>query len=85
MSSVRIFSYAAQMSNDGNYKTIRGQALVSLHPNCIFAKFDKPAEWIIFNDITQTKSLQARDVTKVQPLWLLELANHYYSVENFPI
>ena len=75
------FSNAAQLGNDGLYKTIRGSVTVGLHPQSVFAKFGRLPEWIIFHDIVHAKSSQLREVTKIDPKWLIEIAPHYYSIQ----
>ena len=69
----------------GNYRTIRGNTVVSIHPSSIIAKFGVPPEWVIYNDVVQSKLPQLRDLTCVDPLWLIELANHYYTVKDIPL
>ena len=73
------FGNAARLAPDGRYKTIRGGQSVSLHSTSVLSKFGAPPEWVIFHDVIYTDSAQIRDVTKIEALWLLELAGNYYS------
>lgn len=73
------FGNAARLAPDGRYVTIRGGQSVSLHSTSVLAKFGAPPEWIIFHDIVFTDTAQIRDVTKIEALWLLELAGSYYT------
>lgn len=73
------FGNAARLAADGRYLTIRGGHSVTLHSTSVLSKFGAPPEWIIFHDIVFTDSAQIRDVTKIEALWLLELAGSYYT------
>ena len=73
------FGNAARLGPDGRYVTIRGGQSVALHSTSVLSKFGAPPEWIIFHDIVYTDCAQIRDVTKIEALWLLELAGSYYT------
>eukprot|EP01038_Epipyxis_sp_PR26KG_P007879 gene7879-10695_t len=75
------FSYAAKLGNDGFYHTVRGDAVVIPHYTSVLSKYGLPAEWIIFNEIFLSKTTQIREITQIEPLWLVELANHYYDLK----
>jgi HrpA-like RNA helicase len=74
------FANAAQLGSDGRYYTIRGKNAVEVHPNSVIARYGAPPEWVIFNDIVHTKAAMIREVTRIEPRWLLELAGHYYTL-----
>jgi len=76
------FANAAQLGNDGNYWTLKGKQAVSLHPNSVYNKFGIPPDWVIFNDVVHSKTSQIREVTKIEPQWLIEMANHYYELNR---
>ena len=77
------FGNAARLTPSGNYVTVRGQQLVAIHSNSVLSRFGAPAEWVVFNDVVFTTNAQIRDVSKIEPLWLLELASSYY-ISAFP-
>jgi HrpA-like RNA helicase len=73
------FSNAAQLGNDGLYRTIRGGSRVEVHHSSVYSRFGRLPEWVIFHELVHHKSAQIRDITKVEPRWLLEIAPHYYT------
>lgn len=79
------FSNAAKLGSDGLYHTIRGQTVVSVHPTSVFARFGTPPEWVIYNEVIHSKCPQIRDVTRVEPLWLVDVAKHYYATTNISL
>jgi ATP-dependent RNA helicase DDX35 len=73
------FDHAAQLGNDGKYCTVRGRIKVAVHSSSVLARYGAPPEWVVFNDMVHTKDALIRDVTKIDPRWLLEIAPHYYT------
>lgn len=76
------FANAAQLGSDGNYWTLKGRRVVTLHPNSVYFNFGIPPEWVIFNDVVHSKTAQIREVTKIEARWLVEMAHHYYELKN---
>ncbi|CAM9160360.1 unnamed protein product [Choristocarpus tenellus] len=72
------FANAARMGPDGQYRTVRDGVVVAIHPSSVLAHFGSPPEWIVFHEVTKTSQLFARDVSAVDPRWLIELAPHFY-------
>lgn len=72
------FSNAAQLGHGGKYWTVRGRVPVSVHQTSIYARFGTLPEWVIFHDVLHTSDIFIREITKIEPRWLLELASHYY-------
>ncbi|CAN0212375.1 unnamed protein product [Ectocarpus sp. 12 AP-2014] len=72
------FANVAKLSPDGRYRTVRDGTVVAIHPSSVLAHFGSPPEWILFNEISKTSQLFARDVSVVDPRWLIELAPHFY-------
>ena len=74
------FANAAQLASDGRYCTVKGKVVVVVHPSSIVAKYGSPPEWVIYNEVVHNKETQIREVTRIEPRWLLEYAPHYYSL-----
>ncbi|CAM9265782.1 unnamed protein product [Ectocarpus fasciculatus] len=72
------FANVAKLCPDGRYRTVRDSTVVAIHPSSVLAHFGSPPEWILFNEISKTSQLFARDVSVVDPRWLIELAPHFY-------
>lgn len=77
------FANAAQLGAGGKYWTVRGRIPVSLHPTSVLARFGAPSEWVLFHEVTHgDASTDIREVTKIEPRWLLEFAHHYYDTSR---
>ena len=79
------FSHAAKLYHDGSYRTIRGNVMVTAYYTSVIAKFGSPPEWIIYNEMffsNDTVGTQIREISKIDPTWLLEYAKHYYSLKQ---
>lgn len=77
------FANVAKLGNDGNYHTVRGEVTVSPHSSSCIANYGMLPEWVMYNEAISSKEgvhTQIRDVTRIDPLWLIELASHYYKV-----
>lgn len=73
------FFNAARLKSDGRYYTVRDGHPVALHSTSVLAKYGAPAEWIVYNDVVITSEPFLRDCSRIQPLWLMELAPHFYA------
>ena len=63
-------------------RTVRGNVSVTPHAQSVVAQLGSPPEWVIFGEIFLTKdSVEMREVSKIDPLWLVQLAEHYYSLK----
>lgn len=80
------FQNAARLGADGGYRTVRGGLPVRLHPSSVYARFagGPPPPWIVFCDAVLTSSTSedvlVRDVTAIDPRWLLEAAPAFFEV-----
>lgn len=72
------FANVAQLGSGGMYWTVRGRVPVTVHPTSVIARFGAPPEWVVFHDVVHTDAILIREVSKIQPMWLLDLAEHYY-------
>eukprot|EP00117_Sycon_ciliatum_P038968 scpid50983/ scgid28870/ Probable ATP-dependent RNA helicase DHX35; DEAH box protein 35 len=71
------FPNAARYHASGCYKSIREDQTLHVHPTSVlFAS--KPQPWLLFNEIVETDRKYMRDVTVIDPEWLMELAPHFY-------
>lgn len=78
------FSHAAKLGHDGLYHTLRGSGggvAVMPHPTSVVAKFGAPPEWVVYNEVHLSRTTQLREITKIDPRWLTELAPHYYTLK----
>lgn len=72
-----LFPFAAYFHHSGNYRMIRGDAEVFIHPmSCLYT--EKQPQWIVFGEVLHTTKLYVKDITVIESQWLMELAPHYY-------
>ncbi|KAG5186966.1 P-loop containing nucleoside triphosphate hydrolase protein [Tribonema minus] len=76
------FSNAARLSSDGRYRTVREGTVLTFHPSSVLAQFGSPPEYVVYHEVVRTTQLFARDVSAVDPRWLLELAPHFFATRG---
>lgn len=74
------FSQAAQLQPNGHYRTVRGDQELHIHPSSVLFR-DAPA-WVIFHEVVETTQFFMRELTVIQPMWLSELAPHFYEYKS---
>ena len=70
-----------KQNNPGHYLTVKDNQVVAIHPSSVLD--DKPP-WIVFQDFVLTTRNFVRSCSAVRVEWLVEMAPHYYDLENFP-
>jgi pre-mRNA-splicing factor ATP-dependent RNA helicase DHX15/PRP43 len=71
----------AYRQRSGDYLTMKDNQLVHIHPGSVV--INRP-EWVIFEEFALTTKNFIRTVTVTRVEWLVELAPHYFDLENFP-
>ncbi|EXB55979.1 putative pre-mRNA-splicing factor ATP-dependent RNA helicase [Morus notabilis] len=75
------FMQVAHLERTGHYLTVKDNQVVHLHPsNCL----DHKPEWVIYNEYVLTSRNFIRTVTDIRGEWLVDIAPHYFDLENFP-
>lgn len=74
------FLNAALKQPEGSYRALANGEIVSIHPSSVFFK-NKP-ECLIFNELVETNRKYIRNTTRIDYLWLTELAPQFYAVQN---
>lgn len=70
------FYHVARLSKGGNYKTVKHNQTVMIHPNS--ALFEDLPRWVLYHELVFTTKEYMRNVTEIESKWLLEVAPHYY-------
>ncbi len=70
------FYHIAKLSKSGNYKTIKHNQTVMIHPNS--ALFEELPRWVLYHELVFTTKEFMRQVIDIESKWLLEVAPHYY-------
>jgi len=76
------FMQVAHLQRSGHYLTAKDNQPVTLHPSTCL---DLRPEWCVYNEFVLTTKNYIRTVTDIKPEWLLEIAPHYYDLQNFPL
>lgn len=70
------FFHAARKDPNGGYRTLADHRQVYIHPSS--ALFHQQPHWVIYHEIVMTTKEYMREVTMVDPKWLVELAPRFY-------
>ncbi|KMT08916.1 hypothetical protein BVRB_6g136350 isoform A [Beta vulgaris subsp. vulgaris] len=73
------FLNAALKQPDGTYRALASSQMVQIHPTSVL--FRAKPDCIIFNELVRTNQNYIRDVTRIDPMWLTELAPHFYAAQ----
>jgi pre-mRNA-splicing factor ATP-dependent RNA helicase DHX15/PRP43 len=76
-----MFMQVAYRQRSGEYLTVKDNQLVHVHPGSVV---NARPEWVIFEEFALTTKNFIRTVTVTNVDWLVELAPHYFDLENFP-
>eukprot|EP01041_Mallomonas_annulata_P008273 gene8273-17023_t len=76
-----LFMQVAHLQKQGHYLTVKDHQVVAIHPSCVL---DSKPPWVLFQEFVLTSKNYVRTVSTVRLEWLLELAPHYYELENWP-
>ncbi|KAH1024155.1 pre-mRNA-splicing factor ATP-dependent RNA helicase DHX16 [Dendroctonus ponderosae] len=70
------FYHIARLSKAGNYKTVKHNQTVTVHPNS--SLFEELPRWVLYHELVFTSKEFMRQVIEIESKWLLEVAPHYY-------
>ncbi|XP_011190725.1 pre-mRNA-splicing factor ATP-dependent RNA helicase DHX16 [Zeugodacus cucurbitae] len=74
------FYHVAKLSKSGNYKTIKHNQTVLIHPNS--SLFEELPRWVLYHELVFTTKEYMRQVIEIDSKWLLEVAPHYYKAKE---
>lgn len=74
------FYHGAKLSKSGNYKTIKHNQTVLIHPNS--SLFEELPRWVLYHELVFTTKEYMRQVIEIDSKWLLEVAPHYYKTKE---
>lgn len=75
------FMQVAHLERTGHYLTVKDNQVVQLHPS---GGLDDKPEWVVYNEFVLTTKNYIRTCTSIRGEWLMEIAAHYYDLDNFP-
>jgi len=76
-----MFMQVAYKQSTGDYLTAKDNQMVGIHPGSVV---NSRPEWVIYEEFALTTKNFIRTVTVTNVDWLVELAPHYFDLENFP-
>nr|CAB3469849.1 unnamed protein product [Digitaria exilis] len=74
------FLNAAMRQPDGSYRALATSQSVQIHPSSVL--FRTKPDCVIFNELVRTTQNYVKNLTRIDPLWLAELAPQYYATED---
>ncbi|CAL5051520.1 unnamed protein product [Urochloa decumbens] len=74
------FLNAAMRQPDGSYRALATGQSVQTHPSSVL--FRTKPDCVIFNELVRTTQNYVKNLTRIDPLWLAELAPQYYATED---
>lgn len=78
------FMHVAQRdSHDGGYRTLLDRTSVYVHPSsALFGKEGGRNDWVVYHELVCTSREWMREISVIDPRWLIELAPGYYRSSN---
>ena len=73
----KAFCLSCNMSFD---RALESGEIVHIHPASVL--FRSKPECVIFNELMQTSQKYIKNLTRIDPLWLAELAPHHYKTQE---
>jgi len=71
------FFNAARLQVSGeSYRSLKHSQSVHIHPSSTL--FKENPRWVVYHELVLTAKEYIRQVTEIEPDWLLEAAPHYY-------
>jgi len=64
------FRNAAKRDPKEGYRTLVDEQTVYIHPSS--SLFKNPPEWVVYNELVMTTKEYMREVTAIEPKWLIE-------------
>jgi len=74
------FRNAAKKDPQEGYRTLVDAQMVSIHPSS--ALFHRQPEWVVFHEVVQTTKEYLREVTTIDPKWLVEYAPAFFKFSD---
>lgn len=74
------FTNAAKVNGQDGYKTLVDGTPVYVHPSS--SLFQKNPTWVVYHELVQTTKEYMREVTTIEPKWLVEFAPNFYKMAD---
>lgn len=74
------FRNAAKKDPQEGYRTLVDSQMVAIHPSS--ALFHRQPEWVVYHEVVQTTKEYMREVTAIDPKWLVEFAPAFFKFSD---
>ena len=74
------FRNAARKDPQEGYRTVTDNQVVYIHPSS--ALFNRQPEWVVYHELVLTTKEYMREVTTIDPKWLVEFAPAFFKMGN---
>jgi ATP-dependent RNA helicase DHX8/PRP22 len=74
------FAHVARKDPKEGYKTLVDNQTIYIHPSS--ALFNKAPEWVVYHELVLTSKEYMREVTAIEPKWLVEVAGRFFKNVN---
>uniref|UniRef100_A0A673M1W6 ATP-dependent RNA helicase DHX8 n=1 Tax=Sinocyclocheilus rhinocerous TaxID=307959 RepID=A0A673M1W6_9TELE len=74
------FRNAAKKDPQEGYRTLIDQQVVYIHPSS--ALFNRQPEWVVYHELVLTTKEYMREVTTIDPRWLVEFSPAFFKVSD---
>merc|ERR1712071_618333 len=74
------FRNAAKKDPQEGYRTLVDAQMVSIHPSS--SLLHRQPEWVVFHEVVQTTKEYLREVTTIDPKWLVEYAPAFFKFSD---
>mmetsp|Transcript_2611 Transcript_2611/g.4750 ORF Transcript_2611/g.4750 Transcript_2611/m.4750 type:complete len:1079 (+) Transcript_2611:108-3344(+) len=72
------FYNTAKLAKSGEFKTVKHQHTVYIHPSSVLSREEDPPRWLLYFELAFTSKEYMRMCTPIKGEWLMEIAPHYY-------
>jgi len=62
---------------DGTYRSLQGDKVFHVHPTSTLFNRTPRSGWVVYHEVEETKKIQIRILTEIEPDWLLEHGHSY--------
>lgn len=74
------FGHASKRDGKDGYKTLTDSHVVYIHPSS--ALFNKNPEYVVYHELVMTSKEYMREVSTIDPKWLVEVAPNFYKLNE---
>lgn len=74
------FNHAAKKDPQEGYRTLVGGQIVYIHPSS--AVFNRQPDWVVYHQLVLTSREYMREVTSIDPKWLVEFAPKFFKFSD---